>query len=303
MITRLTAEITPINCATLKNVVFPIQIPKNNEPSHKAEITILKPKDKENLYNSLQIDVYGCELSIESNHVIETPDNIYNVMARTILEEFLTILGFCLGFIISTESVNVISLPMRLENLPETEEEKRQFEILPKIVIAQICGGAIITSSSTTNDDIFNYYNLIDPISFFMNAEKAVSPILKIREYLIIFEFFNEKYKNDSRFTNKGKEELSRDIINEYTGQDVSANTIEDWWCIDNRCSRGHNVTKRQEKRKRAEIDSECSHRADNYITSLNPEGLEEVNKAIKEIRRFARLLIEKIAHSSDIVS
>lgn len=132
MITQLIAQITPIDCAILKSIVFPIQIPKNKRSSQKAEITLLKFNDKENLYNSIQIDLYDCELLIENNHIIETPDNIYNIMVRTILEEFLSILGFCLGYVISTESQNITTLPTRLEYLPETEEERRLLKELPK---------------------------------------------------------------------------------------------------------------------------------------------------------------------------
>jgi hypothetical protein len=275
MITRLTAEITPINCATLKSVVFPIQIPKNTEPSHKVEIILLKSKDKENLYNSVQIDVNGCKLSIENNCTIQSPDNNFNIMARTNLEVFLTILGFCLRDAISTKSINVTTLPMRFEYLSETAEEKRKIEEFSKEVIVSSLGGAsIISSNSTTNDDIFNYYNLIDPISFFMNAEKAESPIFKIREYRRIFDYFDKRFKDKPRFSKFKDKALTHEIIKEYAGLNISKKTIRSWWTTDNK----------------------CSHGGTDYVTPLNSEGLKEVTKANKEIRPIARLLIEKIA-------
>lgn len=113
-----------------------------------------------------------------------------------------------------------------------------------------------------------------------MNAEKAASPILKIREYIRIFEFFNEKYGNPGLFK-KDKEKITRDIIKKFTDKNVSANIIKNWWRIDDKCSHGG-------------IGGRV------YITSLNTKGLKEVKGVIIEIRCYARLLIEGIARRND---
>jgi hypothetical protein len=162
-----------------------------------------------------------------------------------------------------TGKCDIRKMPDTPECVPETEEDKKELEAktftrtMTKNSNAFICGRCDF-SEGTLN----KYIKHVDAFAIYSDAKRMNNPVGKYREFFRVFECFFRFEEATS-----GKKKFSKYFTkSRYTKKDI---------------------------RDIIGLRNQCSHAAEDYITSNDLAGIEKIRKKMQDIEKMAKLLLE----------